>query len=299
LLYLLLTMAAQPALAETVHSLDQVPARLKTPEAKHTFAQQIEGKPAPDGLGVHLPPQLSAPQITALLVPADDKVPPSIVGARPLPGQPSVYAAIVCTGGNMPGSSDDKRCDQSNFGIPRPDMHVYLGVIEAKENESPHLIAKPAAIDGLVNWHDTNLSDAPTALEDANSDQIPPDTFDSFDMAAYTIAPNQRAFGLRGEWSEGYAGGGANYIALYLFAVIDGTLKQILAVPMSFSKDIAGDWHADGTRDHDLTEGANVLVVLKHSTSGHFDLLLKARDGKSHRLLKWSEASNNYQPAGK
>lgn len=298
LLCLLLALAAPPAWAQTAHSLDQVPGLLKTPEAKQNFAEQIEGKPAPDGLGTRLPGSLTAQQITALLVPAADKTPPSIVGAKPLPDQPGLYAAIVCTGGNQPGPADDKKCDQSQFGVPRPDMHVYLGVIATGESQ-PRLIARPATVDGLVDWRDTNLSDAPAALDDANSDRIAPDTFDTFDLAPYVIAPGQRAFGLRGAWSEGYAGGGAEFGALYLFAVIDGALKQVLAVPMSFSKDIAGDWHPDGTRDHDLTEGANVLVVQQHRTAGHFDLLLKSRDGKSRRLYQWSASSNTYQPAPK
>ena len=185
---LLLALAASPALAQTAHSLDQVPALLKTPEAKSAFARQIEGKPALDGLGTQLPPHLSALQILALLVPPGDKAPPTIVGAKPLPGRPGVYAAIVCTGGAMPGPAGDGKCDRNRLGSQASLVHVYLGVIEATGTAPPRLVAPPTAVDGLVDWRDTNLSDAPDALDDAADGHIAPDTFDAFDMAAYTIA---------------------------------------------------------------------------------------------------------------
>jgi hypothetical protein len=294
LLWLLL-MLATPAAAQTVHSLDKVPAALKTPEAKAAFAQQIEGQAAPDGLGARLPGVLSAAQITGLLVPLSDKTPPSLVGARPLPGQPGVFVAIVCTGGNPPGPSDDKQCDQTNFGAPRPDMHVYVGPIEAKAGSPPHLIAKPMEVDTRVNWNTTILEDTPDELDDAKDGLLVPDYITSFDLAPYVIAPGQRAFGLIGAWNVGYAGGGAQYSALYLFAVVDGAVSEILATPMSFSKDLAGDWHKDGTRDHELSEGANILLVTSHMTNGHFDLLQKARTTKARHMFKWSAAANRYE----
>ena len=297
LLFLLLLALTSPAAAQTVHSLDQVPAVLKTPEAKAAFAQQIQGQAAPDGLGARLPAVLSAAQITGLLVPGSDRTPASVVGARPAPGQPGVYVAIACTGGNRPGPSDDKTCDQSQFGVPRPDMHVYVGLIQATAGSPPRLLARPAVLDGKVDWRDTLLGDASDAVEDAKDGLLVPDDITRFDLAPYVIAPGQRAFGLLGTWNVGYAGGGAQFAALYLFAVVDGAVTQILATPMSFSKNIAGDWHKDGTRDHDITEGANILVVTRHATNGHFDLLQKARTEKASRLFQWSATANRYEPA--
>lgn len=276
LVCLLLAIAAQPAWAQTARSLDQVPSLLKTPESKGVFAQQIEGKAAPDALGVHLPPALSAQGIATLLVPADDKTPLNTVGAKPLPGQSGIYVAIVCTGGA-----------------------VYLGEIEANEGTAPHLIAKPAKVDGMVNWRDTELPSAPDALDEAKGDTIRPDSFDGFDLAPYRISPDQRAFGIRGTWSDSYSAGMGSYSALYLFAVVDGALRHILAVPMSSYTDIAGDRHKDGTRSHEISQGANVLIVSTHSTNGHFDLLLKSRTGHWHRLFRWSVGAGGYEPAGK
>ena len=41
-----------------------------------------------------------------------------------------------------------------------------------------------------------------------------------------------------------------------LILYVDGAVKQILAVPMSAFKDVAGDWNKDGTRDHQIRRHA-------------------------------------------
>jgi len=295
---LLAAIGAPAAIAQTAHSLDQVPALLKTPEARNFYAQQMAGAPAPDKLGVHLPTGLSAQQITALLPPpAGAKL--NVVGAKPLPGQADRYVALVCTGGSIPTGPDDTPCTRVLGDDAASPLQVMLGVIEMKPGAAPTLAAKSLRVDGKVNWKDTALPAAPQALDDAADGTITPDGYDGFDLAPYKIATDQTAFGLRGVWTESYSGGGANYSALYLFGVIDGAVKQILAVPMSAFQDIAGDWHKDGTRDHQITDAANLLVVTSHSTAGHFDLLLKSRTGNRQRTYRWSAATATYQPAGK
>jgi hypothetical protein len=42
-----------------------------------------------------------------------------------------------------------------------------------------------------------------------------------------------------------------------------------------------------------------VLIVSTHSTNGHFDMRLKSRIGRWHRLFWWSEWAGGYQPVGK
>ena len=285
--------------AQTAHSLDQVPSLLKTPESKSIYAEQMQGTPAPDRLGVHLPAGLTAQQMTALLLPADSTAKLNVVGAKPLPGQADRFVAIVCTGGDIPTGPNDLLCTRDRGDDAAAPLLAYLGMIEAKAGAAPRLIAKPVLVDGMVDWRDTALPSAPDALDDAKGDQIPPDSFDGFDLAPYKIAPDQIAFGLRGGWMDAYSGGGGEYSALYLFAVVDGAVKRILAVPMSAFKDVAGDWHKDGTRDHEITEGANVLIVSTHSTDGHFDLLLKSRTGRWQRMYRWSTESGTYHSVGK
>jgi hypothetical protein len=287
------------AWAQTAHSLDQVPQLLKSPEAKGVYAQQMEGKPPPDNLGITLPAGLAAKDITALLLPARDTDKLNAVAAKPWPGQPDRYVALVCTGGDIPTGPDDPPCSQSQGDDSKPPLRVFLGVIEAKAGAQPRLAAKPLAVTGMVNWRDTTLPSAPDALDDAKGDEISPDAYSGFDLAPYRIAADQPAFGLRGTWSVMYSGGGGDWSALYLFAVVDGAGRQVLAVPMSVLKDVAGDWHKDQTRDHQITDESNILIVTQHSADGHFDLLLKSRTGHQQRLYQWSASAEAYKPAGK
>lgn len=298
LIVALLAAGGGTAWAQTVHSLDQVPGVLKTPESQQVFREQMEGQPAPDRLGVHLPAGLTARQIAALLLPAGSTATLNTVGAKPLPGEPGRYAAIVCVGGDIPSKPDDTPCNRYPGEDNIAPVRAYLGVIDAKPGAAPRLLAKSPLIDGMVDWRHTDLPAAPSALDDAKGDAIAPDGFDGFDLAPYYIAPGQRAFGLRGTWMESYSGGGANYSALYLFAVVDGALKQVLAVPMSSYQDIAGDWHKDGTRDHQITDADNVLVVTTHRTDGYFDLLVKGRTGKGRQTYRWSAADAAYRRIG-
>lgn len=297
-LFLVLALAA-PATAQTVRSLDQVPSALKTPEAKAVFAEQMEGRPPPDGLGVRLPAGLSEAQVAALLIPAGDDDAVILVGARALPGQAGAYVAIACTGAAPPKPADDPRCEEAGYGASRSPIRVYVGLIQAGPGAAPRLLAKPLRVDGAVRWTDTILGDAPIDADDVDGGRLEPQAIARFDLAPYVIAPGQRAFGLIGTWSEGYSGGGAAFGALYLLAVVDGAVRQVLSTPMWFSKNIAGDWHEDGTRDHDLTEEAAVLMVTSRSTQGYFDLRQRARLSKESRLFRWSDANKRYEPAGR
>jgi hypothetical protein len=286
----------QPALAETVHSLDQVPGHLKTPQARKYFEEQIEGKPAPDLLGVHLPAVLPASAVVKLLVPDGDTEKPNLIGAEPWPARPNSYVAIVCTGGTAPFQPDEPRCARDAGDETEPPLHVYLGVIEAKDGTAPILVAASAPVDCATNWRNSTLPRQPMAADDAKDGIIEPGSFDQFDLAVYRIAPGQRAFGLRGGWTESYSGGGANFTSLCLFAADGDRLRQVLAVPMSAYSDIAGDWHKDHTRDHDITDAANVLIVSAHSTNGHFDLTVKGGTAFTQRTFRWSTAADAYRP---
>ncbi|MGH7041767.1 MAG: PDZ domain-containing protein [Acetobacteraceae bacterium] len=265
--------------AATVHSLGAVEGQLKTPQAKQYWQQQMAGKPGPDRLGVHLPPGLSAEAVAALLLPRADHAKPTLVGAKPWPGQAGRYVAIVCTGGE-PFDAGAPACQrpssgESGPGAPLP-LHVYLGMLEVRPGSAPRLLARSgeieAAIDDKIDW---SLTDLP-APDGTNTDL--PQSIDGFDLAPYRIAPGEPAFGLRAGWSTGYSGGSTNNTALYLFAPEDGRLHLVLAAPMSGFQDFAGKWHKNGTRDHSVTDEANILVATSNRTAGHYDLLVKAKD---------------------
>lgn len=291
---LLSLVTTQTALAETVHSLDQVPKHLKTPQAKEFFREQIQGQPAPDKLGVRLPAALPAPAIANLLVPASDHAAPILVGAKPWLGHDGLYVAIVCTGGAGPLGSDPQ-CAQADSGSKEPALHVYLGVIEVKDGAPSRLVAASGAVDGTMIWSDTGLPRSPDAADDAGGGPIRPEAFDRFDLAPYKIAAGQFAFGLRVSWTESYSGGGASFTGLCLFAIEGGQLKRVLAVPMSAYADIAGEWHKDQTRDHDITDSANVLVVSGRSTDGHYDLIVKNGKKRWQRAYRWSNETGDYR----
>lgn len=292
----LMLLLALPAVATTVHSLGEVPAHLRTPEARHFFAVEMQGKPAPDGLGTHLPPVLSAATIRGLLLPGRRAV-PTLIGAEPWQVRPDLYVAIVCTGGAVGDAGEGPRCAGPGSGEKGLSPKAYLGVIAAKHGAPPKLLAVGGPIDGAVSWRDSGLPRQPMAADGAHGAPIAPDKVVRFDLAPYKIAPHAPAFGLRVAWRESYAGGGAYFTGLVLFAIEGRKLRQVLAVPMSAYSDIAGDWHKNGTRDHDITDAANILIVSRHLTDGHFDLIIKQRHARWHRIFRWSAASDGYHGA--
>jgi hypothetical protein len=286
---LLMLAAAAPARGETAHSLSQVPRHLKTPEARSFFAEQIEGKPAPDGLGTRLPPGLTATGIATLLAPPADRGAVRSTGARKWRGD--LYVAIACTGAAGSGYVTCTRSD------PPSQEHAYLGVVAIAPGAAPRVIATAGdAFAVSTPWgENAGLPGAPADSD--GGDAIPPQSITRFDLAPYRIAPGTTAFGLRVAWDEGYSGGGAEFTGLDLFA-IDGTrLRPVLAVPMSASIDLAGDWHPDGTRDHHLSAGSNIVVVTRHLTAGYYDLIVRSRHGGWQRRYRWSPVAGAYRPA--
>lgn len=266
------------ARAATVHSSGAIEGQLKTPEAKQYWQEQMEGKPGPDRLGVNLPPGLSGKAIAALLLPSGDHVEPTLVGAKAWPEQPGRFVAIVCTGGAPFDASDavagDAVCQRADGGESgaRPPLKVYLGVLAMEHDGALRLLARSGAIDGAIDW---SITDLPPP-DGADSER--PQSIDGFDLAPYRIAPGKPAFGLRVGWTSGYSGGSTHNTALYLFAPEGGRLRPVLAAPMSSFQDFAGEWNKNGTRDHTVTDEANIVIVTPNLTAGHYDLLVKAKD---------------------
>jgi len=123
-----------------------------------------------------------------------------------------------------------------------------------------------------------------------------PSSWSRFDLAAYQLHTGEYAFGVRAGSSEGYAGGGADFEALYLFVIDGKSLRVVFAQPMAFDKMLAGEWHKDGTRSHDVSDAANALTILPSMTGGYHDLQLREKaGGKWRRRFKWSAAERRYQ----
>jgi hypothetical protein len=222
---------------------------------------------------VRLPPGLTAAQLIALILPAGDKAKRNLVGAKAWPGGgKDRYVAIVCTGGAA-FDPDDPVCAEGADNAPP--LQVYLAIVATRRGTAPRLIARTGPLAGTVDW---SLTDMPAPDDVEGAAPVAPQRFQGFDLARYRIAPGQIAFGLRVGWMYGYSGGGSEYTALLLFAVEGTALRQVLAAPISAFRNIAGDWHPDGTRDHDITDEGSILVASSNRTGSHFDLIVKARN---------------------
>ena len=294
LLCLLALTAAAPVMAqETAKSLAQVPSLIKTPEGKARWDEQMVGKPAPDGLGRNLPDRLNADALVVLMVPKEAYGQVQLVGAKPWPRRKDSYVVIICTRAPDVPAQRDEQCEHDRNDAPPT---VYVGVVEYVPNTEPRLVAASGPVTRKVDWSSTDLPASPVSAEDAPDGLLAPERWERFDLAPYQIKPDTYAFGLRASWTEGYSGGGASFEALYLFAIDGDKLRVVMAEPMSAFQDIAGDWNADQTRQHDIYEDAKVLVVQSNrATAGYHDLVLKSRLSGATQRLQWSTAAQTYR----
>ncbi|HDR9481845.1 TPA: hypothetical protein QDC20_003260 [Burkholderia aenigmatica] len=289
--------------AGTAHSLDEVPGKFSSPEARAAYARDMSGAPEQDGFGVHLPPGFTKQALVAQLAPGQPLGRVVLVGAKPWPQRPGAFVAIVCA-----APTDGLARDVLKLGVPtdcegyehHPGVDdtkelVWLGVFERGADGAPCLVARTEQpLDQAIDWSQTNIeSPDPARTEDV---AIRPERWLRFDLAPYALRAGDAAFGVRAGWSAGYSGGGASFEALYLFRIDGKTLRVVFAQPMMYYQDVAGDWHRDGTRDHDITEASNTLNVLPASTEGFHDLQLRQRGGKWRQTFRWSPADGEYQP---
>ncbi|WP_298962155.1 hypothetical protein [uncultured Methylobacterium sp.] len=278
--------------AVEVRSLGEARKAATTVEGSRAFSEQIMGTAVPDRFGTTLPDGLAAGDVERLLRPAGDTLPLNTLGVRSLAGFADTYAALLCTGGDVPRNADATRCEKETGGAP---PRVHLGILKARPGEAPHLIAGPIEMDAAIVWRGAGLDSAPDDVDDAPAGaSIRPARILGFDPAAYALAPGVPAFGVRGGWTYGYSGGFSSYEALYLFTLVEGRLRRVFAAPMSAFRMTAGAWNRDGTREHEVGESANLLLVLAARTRGHADLLLKSRQGKWRRTFRWCDAGPGY-----
>ncbi|MDN7874291.1 hypothetical protein [Burkholderia aenigmatica] len=289
--------------AGTAHSLDEVPGKFSSPEARAAYARDMSGAPEQDGFGVHLPPGFTKEALVAQLAPGQPLGRVVLVGAKPWPQRPGAFVAIVCA-----APTDGLARDVLRFRAPTDcegyERHtdadetkelVWLGVFERGPDGAPRLVARTEQpLDQGIDWSQTNIESPDPARTDDVA--IRPERWLRFDLAPYALRAGDAAFGVRAGWSAGYSGGGASFEALYLFRIDGKTLRVVFAQPMMYYEDLAGDWHRDGTRDHDITEASNTLNVLPTSTEGFHDLQLRQRGGKWRQTFRWSPADGEYQP---
>jgi hypothetical protein len=295
-------VSASAALADTtVHSLDGVRSAMQTSDGRKLFDRSMSGAPQADGFGTALPAGFTTAWLVENLAPGQDAQRVVLSGAKPWPQQPNRYVAMICLADSVERAASARKyasasCD--SLGDDADPRHVWFGVVERTSDGTPKLVARTQTpVATTTDWSDTNI-DIPGALDsgDARVAQAMPSSWSRFDLAAYQLRPDEYAFGVRAGWSEGYAGGGADFEALYLFMIDGPSLHVVFAQPMAFSKMLAGEWHKDGTRDHDVSDAANALTVLPGLTGGYHDLQLRAKaGGKWRRTFRWSAADGRYE----
>ncbi|AMP03730.1 hypothetical protein [Collimonas pratensis] len=260
--------------------------------ALHAHAEQAAGGRAavrPDGFGTQLPQGFTKELLLNQLAPGRDPARAVLTGAKPWPQRPGWYVAVACLAPNPetaaqilknhPSSCDAFRGNEEN--------EIWFGVFEYSAGMTPRLIAKTETV--LVDPH----SDAAGGTQD-NTDDFP-GSWLRFDLAPYQLREGDYAFGVRAMQFQGYAGGGASYESLYLLHIDGKSLRLVFSELMASEEDIAGEWHKDGTRSHDISSSGSFLNVLPSMTDGFHDLQLRERHGKSRQTFHWSPSAKAYE----
>jgi hypothetical protein len=272
------------------------------------FDASMSGVQPPDRFGTPLPAGFTDDYLMQQLAPGEDTKRLVLSSAKAWPLRPNSYVAMICLASTPDEAASSKKyypgeCQHSD-PTDTQSTQVWFGVFEANGNGAPKLVARTdGPVDKETDWSGMNI-DPPEELDaqDAQDAQdakggllIMPESWKRFDLAPYQIKSGEYAFGVRAGWSEGYSGGGADFEALYLFRVEGQSLRVVFAKPMSFDKMIAGDWHKDGTRSHDVTDASDSLVLLPTETNGYHDIQLREQGGKWRHTLKWSPSTQAYQ----
>ncbi|RDU98191.1 hypothetical protein [Trinickia dinghuensis] len=298
----LLTATAQAA--GTAHSLDQAASKLKTPEARAAFNQDMGNTPEPDGFGTHLPAGFTKQAVIAQVAPGQDAARAVLVGVKPWPQRANAYVAIVCVATTDKIAKEEtefrpaQQCDGVDSTSDNPTASqdlVWLGVFERGTDGAPKLIARTEQpLDHGVDWDATNLQAPDNLPADSGKGGSLPEQWLRFDLAPYQLRAGDYAFGVRAGWSVSYSGGGGDFEALYLYRIDGAAIRLVFAQPMMYYRNIAGDWHKDGTRDHDIEDGSNTLSVLPTATNGFRDWQLRQHGGKWRKTFQWSAQDGAY-----
>ncbi len=227
-----------------------------------SFETAIDGIPEVDGLGMKLPSGLNAKDLIRLIAPNQNPNLAIVVGAKAFSYLLNIYVVITCfarTQNEYEGRISSFYRNSSDKENRDRDDVVYLGLIEYNLVESkPKLIAKSLEIQ--VGW-------LFIITEQFRSDShekrflLPKERYKEFDLASYRISDTQTAFGIRVGTNDGYASGFGYFEVLTLFMVDNNQIINILSEPIYFYQNLAGEWNKDGTRQHALYEGENVLLA--------------------------------------
>lgn len=244
-----------------------------------------------EGFGA-LPQGLDATAFIRWIGPDEDPMLNTLSGAKAW-GADTLYIGAACFAPDAKEaeySRQSKTSDcSSSYGWGA--KKLYLGLFTWQDHIMQPVARTPGPLAVIVSWENSNL-DSPVMVD--SGEAALPQSYTKLDLAPYIIKPGTKAFGVRARFSEGYSGGGAEFEALQLFMSKGGQIVNIFSEPMSFYKDLAGEWNKDGTRERDASEGKNILQILSTQTDGYYDLQIKSLDSKWTRTFVWSAKAERY-----
>lgn len=308
---------AQNAQTKSVGSLSHVRNTLDSASGKAIFDQEMAGATRPNGFGADRPNGVALADVVRLLLPQQNAALATLVGVKRWPQQQDQYLAFVCL---APTVTARNHALQYNNGQPMCSpwqetlessasgkYQMAVAVLQLNAEKRLALASPVVSWSGVegsplgARWKHSNLF-GPLGInddEDKESQRLkdqfffPSDLY-QFDLANYAIAEGQVAFGLRSGLSESYSGGGANFQILTLFAIIEGRLRVVFSEPIYVFKDMAGDWNKDGTRQHHVYEGENILRVTQIAHHGYFDLIVQSKQKGWRKVFQWDPRALRY-----
>jgi hypothetical protein len=279
-------------------SLNELPKLFENKNGLTNFREQLYGIPESDALGMDLPKGLTRKDIVKLVAPNEDLNLAIAVGAKAFPYRLNSYVVIACFArpNEYKGLMFPKRKScKKKTGDRDPNDIIYLGLIEYDSTKSqPKLIAKSLPLE--TSWYFIISEQFRSDMRDKR--YLPPKgRYKEFDFAPFKVSDTQIAFGLRTEQTDGYSGGFGYFEVLTLFMVDNDRIINILSEPIYFYQNIAGSWNKDGTREHSLYEGKNVIVILPSQTDGYYDLQIKSLDNDWQKVFTWDASLKRYLPS--
>ena len=282
-------------------NLGELPGKIRSSLGREIYTSSLCGTPRKGGFGTELPKGITAAEVVKILLPKSDPSKATVAGMKRWPAEKGTYIAIACI--TPEGDSSEKAiCNlkgATGLALVRMEgpgrLSLVTTVISLSGGEDSPLGA---------TWANSNL-DGPGLIRDDSTKEERDTDYQAtegymLDPAPYRISETTVAFGIRSGLNEGYAGGGANFHILTLFAVIGGKLEPVFSEPVYSLLDLAGDWNRNGTRQHHIQEKESVVIVSKGKTNGYYDLIVKSKAGRKWRkVFTWNQESLRYEPGKK
>jgi hypothetical protein len=281
-LWFLALLLSNSILAKTVHFLEEVYPNINYSAGREFVAEELGGVKPVDYFGRDF--FSKSDEFKKILALADTKKADEenwhFAGIKAWPSQPDAYIFIAC-------SSIQK--DDNDYCHYREQGKTVIAVLHFDQIKGFSLMAKPWIESG------TDLENSGFLLNNDSGVQVIGNPR-RYDFAPYRLSPDVLAFGVRHNTATSYAGGGALDESVTLFAVINGELLPVFNAPTYHFANYAGNWHGDGTRDHEIHENVYVIRILPTSHYGMKDILWseKGNAKKVSKIYHWNKPEKRY-----